>query len=265
MPSTDDPARLVQRGRPPCEKTVELAAVGDVREQVQEIPGVGGREPLEAPREATLALGREMDVGEELREVVGARRLADAVVRPLVDAFRNGPPPREGPRDVSAVHLRVDEAEASHERVDTRAAAARRASEQHLELVCGDIVRVDEGTVQETVCIRARRGLAGKRPQRLDRDCELQRRSGWKGRAGVPGRACPGREVADVDGAGAREGAHERNDPLRQPAVEMRQRSSGARGARQAENVLYRGPAVSAGERRSRHGDGDVAARERHP
>jgi hypothetical protein len=205
-----------------------------------------------------------MDVREELREVEGGRRLAHAEVRPLVDAFRNRPPPRERPRDVAAVHLRVHEAEPSHERVDARAAAARRASEQHLELVGGDIVRVDESTVQETVCIRARRGLAGERPQRLDRDCELERRSGRKARAGVPGRACPGREVADVDGAGAREGAHQRNDPLRQPAVEMRHCSSGSRGARQAENMLYRGPAVSAGERRRRHGHGDVAARQRH-
>ena len=163
VPCAGDPARLVQRGRSTSEEPVELAAVCDMGEQVQEIPCVGGREPREPPGEPPFALGRQVNVGEELCEVVGTRRFPDAVVGPLVDAPRNRVPPRKRPRDVAAVHLRVDETEPPHERVDPMAASSRRTAEEALELVGGDVVRIDDRAAQEAVGVRARRRLAAER------------------------------------------------------------------------------------------------------
>ena len=53
------------------------------------------------PREPAFPFRCEMDVCEELCEVERARRLADAVVRPLVDAHGNRAPSRERSRDVA--------------------------------------------------------------------------------------------------------------------------------------------------------------------
>jgi hypothetical protein len=86
-----------------------------VGEEVEEITGIRRREPGMPPRETPFALGCEVDVREELREVERGRRLADAVVRPLVDAHGDRASPGERAGDVAAVHFRVDESEAAHE------------------------------------------------------------------------------------------------------------------------------------------------------
>ena len=85
-PTGGDPAGFVQGRCAAAEEVVELAPVGDVCEQVEEIARVRSREARVALREPPLPARSEVDVREELRHVVRARPLADAVVRLLVGA-----------------------------------------------------------------------------------------------------------------------------------------------------------------------------------
>jgi len=93
------------------EKAIELAAVGDVREEIEEIARVArGEARAVSLRESPFPLGREVDEAEELREIERTRVLADAVIRRLVYTHGDRRAPCRAPL-VAAVHLRVDETE----------------------------------------------------------------------------------------------------------------------------------------------------------
>jgi hypothetical protein len=91
------------------EEAIELPVVRRVRQQVDEVTGVGRREAgAVALREAPLPCCGEVDVREEPCQVVSARVLANAVVRLLVGAARDR---SRRTALVAAVHLGVVEIE----------------------------------------------------------------------------------------------------------------------------------------------------------
>ncbi|MER3488150.1 MAG: hypothetical protein C4307_05265 [Chloroflexota bacterium] len=81
-------------GRSLPQEAVDLAPVGHVGEQVQEVAGIGRAEPAtNADGEGTLALCRRVDEGEETGEIAGARVLVGSERRLLVYAGRDAPGP----------------------------------------------------------------------------------------------------------------------------------------------------------------------------
>ena len=77
MAGVGEPAALVQDAGRGGEEAVELAVVGDVREQVEQVARLGGGEGAAVELgEAPLALGGEVDEGEQAGEVEGGCVLA---------------------------------------------------------------------------------------------------------------------------------------------------------------------------------------------
>ena len=131
-----------------------------------------------------------------------------------------------------------------HQRRDAVIAAARRAADEHFELVGRDVVRALDGTAQQSVDVRAASRLAPKRPQRLDGDPELERRPGREARARSRGAPAPVGEVPYINGAGA-EGRRARAGRFAEPARRRHADAPARPGARrQPEHVAHRGAAL---------------------
>ena len=228
VPRLLDPARLVQHGHAAAAHVRQAPARARVREQVEEVPCVGGDErPAEAPDERAAGAGGEVQRALETGHVPGGRGLADEG-RAAEDLERDRRA-REPVLldDVAAVHVAVGQAERPHHRVHPGRASGGRAADRLEQLVRRAVVRVDEHLPQEAREPRAGRGNPAQAAQELDRDRELQRRGGRKAGARVPGCSRAGSQVLDEDAADAREAAARGRAPLRARAGSSYPRSGG--------------------------------------
>ena len=151
MAGIRDPAGLVQEQGIHRKEAAELAAVGDVRQRVEQKARVGGREvDAVAVGEQSPALGGEVNERQQAGEVGRSRVLASAEIGLVVDSAGNRRAPG-GPAEVAPEHLRVQEPERAHERVHSGPAAARRAADQRFERVGGLVRRVDQHLAEQVV------------------------------------------------------------------------------------------------------------------
>ena len=259
------PAGLVHDDGPradtAADEAVELAAVGGLREQPQQVAGLGRADA--EPDQRPLADAAEIHRPRQPCEIRSGRVLADAEVGLTLDADRDRRSGRGPARLVAAIHLRVGQAERAHRLVDAARAGRGRAGEPDLELVRGLVVREDDHPGQ-----RARHGrplvrLAGEVAEHRDGDRELQRRGGGEPRLGVPGSAAAGLQVLDVDPGGPAVLARERGDRPRQRPVEGGRAHARHRCGRQAEYGVDRPRRAPVPPVDRRHADGSDAV-DRH-
>ena len=153
-------------GEPP-DATVDLAGVAYLGEEVEEVAGVGGREPRLACPQRPTAAAREPHRTEQAAEVVGGGPLPDSPARLAVDAERDSA--REAAGGLRARRARSRRTSpcrrgranaSSRSRSRSRPRSSRRIA---LRRVGRLVVRVDQHPSQERVERGAVRGASRRR------------------------------------------------------------------------------------------------------
>ena len=255
VPDAGQPPGLVHHDRPRTEVAVELAPVGDLRKEPEQVASLRAAD-AEA-QERPLACGREIDGPREPRQIPRRRVLAEPERRLALDPDRNRRSRRRRPaRRVAAVHQRVVQPERPHGLVHPCRPGRGRSREPDLERVRRLVVGEDQHVAEQARQLRPLGGLAVERAHHGDRDRELERRGRGEARPRVPRGAAAGAQVLHVDAGRPAVTRHERADRPGERRIEPRR---ALRAGRSGAGARRRAPRCSSS------GDSGRPQRSREP